>query len=673
MEEGNCVSRKAKRYVEFFSEDKCHICGRNISGKYHIDHIIPKAKGGESRACNLQLTCPKCNMEKADTLTEQSLSLIKAEERAKKTISQFFNNQKLWVSTNPYLREPQKEAYEALYLYFKEGGKEPALVVLPTACGKTGLAAICPYFIAKGRVLIIAPSLTIKDTIVDAIDPVSKENFYFKTHCLRSVDALPNVSALNSGKVNYEDCLRSHIIVANIQQLNNWIDFFNSDFFDLIIVDEAHHAPAASWQKVLNKFPKAKVIYITATPYRSDCKPLGAKLIYSYNLGKAIYRKYVKLPAFTEAVSEKIEFLANGNRKVLSLKEVLKLREEEWLSRSIALSEACNIHIIEKSLQILDKKRKGGYPHQIISQAMSIAHGENLVKLYRQKGVKSILVSSDMPLRERQKRIEQFEEGRYDVVVHIGILGEGYDHPPISIAAVFRPFRSFGPFAQLVGRTLRIISDGKSEDNMADIVTHAGLNLSPYWQYFADAKKRAKWLKEQEEKRKKRMYIKGSSHTERNIPTVVKITKDILSHYSMDIYPVQGKQEEKLVEKRIDIFREKHRHLLNLFVRKTAGEIINSLKVTDRDILVKWIGKGTEKNNFEVIIRLLNRRLNEMLKKDPHNSQRLNWTLAELEEALNYLPTTRRHVFKEVRQAIFKKQHGCREIQQGTEVKVFVE
>src|SRR3977135_888618 len=81
-------------------------------------------------------------------------------------LEQFFLKTPAHIEENLQLREPQVEAYKALYEYFKTS-KNPAIIQIPVGCGKAGIAAIAPFGIAKGRVLIIVPNLTIKEGIFE--------------------------------------------------------------------------------------------------------------------------------------------------------------------------------------------------------------------------------------------------------------------------------------------------------------------------------------------------------------------------------------------------------------------------------------------------------------------------------------------------------------------------
>ena len=86
--------------------------------------------------------------------------------RANRPIEDYFTTIDFDIEENPQLREPQIDAYNSIYDYFKAGNKT-AIVQIPVGCGKSGLASIIPFGIAKGRVLVITPNLTITKGIYE--------------------------------------------------------------------------------------------------------------------------------------------------------------------------------------------------------------------------------------------------------------------------------------------------------------------------------------------------------------------------------------------------------------------------------------------------------------------------------------------------------------------------
>ncbi|MAU48548.1 MAG: helicase [Yangia sp.] len=398
-------------------------------------------------------------------------------------LDQFFMRTPAHIEENLQLREPQVEAYKALYEYFRSGRKS-AIIQIPVGCGKSGIAAIVPFGIAKGRVLIVAPNLTIKEGLFESMDVTNRQKCFWRRRGILSDDAMiggPFATTLDTGNISV--CEKSHIVISNVQQLSTnpdkWLHRFPRDFFDLLIVDEAHHAPAASWQKVCEHFGDARVVNMTATPFRGDAQEIEGDLVYRYPFKKATFKGYIKRLTASYAAPNELEFTAHGETKTYSLDEVLKMKEKDWFSRGIALSEPCNQTIVDNSLQRLEQLRETGTAHQLIAVACRVNHARSIVRLYEARGFSADLIYSEMDEDKKVEVKRRLKSGELDVIVQVQMLGEGFDHPKLSVAAIFRPFRTLAPYVQFVGRVLRVIVQNSPghPDNYGHIVTHAGMNL----------------------------------------------------------------------------------------------------------------------------------------------------------------------------------------------------
>lgn len=404
--------------------------------------------------------------------------------RASEPIETFFMNLDFSIEQNEALREPQRSGYVAAYNFFKSG-KRKAIIQIPVGCGKTGLAAILPLGIAHGRVIVIAPNLTIKEGLYEAMDITNRQKcFWRKSGVLAPEQMLagPFACTLDSG--NISTATKSHIVITNVQQLatnaDKWLTQFSEDFFDLIIVDEAHHSAASSWQKVIDRFYNAKVILMTATPFRSDMQELDGELIYRYPFRSASLKGYVKRLKSSYVAPSQIELgFSDSCGKVYTLDEVLKLKEKVWFSRGVALSRLCNKGIVDNSLAKLEELRMSGTQHQLIAVACSINHAKEIRSLYVERGFSAEVIHSNQKDEEQEAILASLRNGTLDCIIQVQMLGEGFDHPKLSVAAIFRPFRSLAPYIQFIGRIMRVIvqNDPAHPDNMGHIVTHLGMNL----------------------------------------------------------------------------------------------------------------------------------------------------------------------------------------------------
>ena len=211
---------------------------------------------------------------------------------------------------NRYLYPHQIEALQALYMHFNDI-KRPniALVVLPTGCGKTGVAVLAPYVLNTTRVLVITPSLIISQQIFEAfcgkkmfliqreiIPPGEHYHFRPSGVCITDSQDIP----LN---------LHQDLMVVNAHKIGGQsrvkIEDIPDDRYDLVIVDEAHHYPAPTWKELVDHFPNSKKLFLTATPYynneyiflNDDPDPL----CYLLNPAEAVERGVIRRIEFDEA------------------------------------------------------------------------------------------------------------------------------------------------------------------------------------------------------------------------------------------------------------------------------------------------------------------------------------------------------------------------------------
>jgi DNA repair protein RadD len=404
--------------------------------------------------------------------------------RASQPLQSFFVGIDFNIESNDTLRDPQRDGYLRTYEFFRSG-KNKAILQLPVACGKTGLAALLPLGIAEGRVIVIAPNLTIKDNLYEAMDITNRQKCFWRKAGVLSQDQMvagPLACTLDSGNISI--ATKSHIVITNIQQLatnvDKWLTQFPDDFFDMIIIDEAHHSAAASWQKVIDRFPRAKVIHMTATPFRSDRQEIDGELVFRYSFRSATLKGYIKRLRASYVAPSEIELgFSDTSGRSYTLEEVLQLKEEDWFSRGVALARLCNQHIVDSSLEKLEELRQTGTRHQLIAVACSISHARDIRSLYRERGYNADIIHSKQSEDEQAAVITSLQNGTLDCIIQVQMLGEGFDHPKLSVAAIFRPFRSLAPYIQFVGRIMRVIvqNDPTQPDNVGHIVTHLGMNL----------------------------------------------------------------------------------------------------------------------------------------------------------------------------------------------------
>lgn len=396
------------------------------------------------------------------------------------------------IEANPQVREPQQGAHKAVRTHFASSN-EPVILQIPVGCGKTGVISTLPFGIAKGRALVITPNLTIRKGVAEALDIADPKNFWRRTGIIHDFSAGPFRAVLDGVDANLHDCNASHFVVTNIQQLasaaDRWLPQFPPNYFDMIMVDEGHHNVAPSWTKVFEKFPNAKVISLTATPFRSDgSRPLG-KVIYRYPFTRAMVKGYIKQIHSRNVAPSEISFTYRDDTKRHTLEEVMALREQAWFRRGVALAPECNRHIVDASIKYLRELRgRTGFRHQLIAVACSVDHARQVRSLYEERGLKAHEIYSEMDRDQQERVLADLHSRKLDCIVQVQMLGEGFDHPPLSVAAIFRPFASLSPYIQFIGRAMRVVHEAKPDhpDNHAFIVSHVGLNTDAHWDDFRE-------------------------------------------------------------------------------------------------------------------------------------------------------------------------------------------
>lgn len=425
------------------------------------------------------------------------------------------------IEGNTKLRAPQIEAYIKVKDFFSDEENKEALVVLPTGTGKSGLISIAPFGVAHKKVLIITPGLITKESIRKTQE-VLADNFWVNFDIVFSSKDIPIVNEYSSD-LSDEHLLSSHIVYSNIQKVtstrdNALINRVPSDFFDLIIIDEAHHAPAQSWRDTLHYFSNAKILHVTGTPYRGDNQEIPGVRIHETPLSEVMRDKYVKWLRKETVNAHELFFSTPEQPGVkLSKEQILMLKDKEWIEKSIALSKECSLDVIDHSITKLQELKEASptVPHKILAVGCSIAHAEDLLTWYKDRGMNSVIVHSEMEQSELTEALLKVEHHQCDVVISVNMLMEGYDHKYLTVLAIFRPYRSLNAFAQVVGRILRVIPESEIThfeiDNNGIVIFHEEIGLNVMWENFQKEVDRARRASVREYTFTDRDYVERSS------------------------------------------------------------------------------------------------------------------------------------------------------------------
>ena len=242
-----------------------------------------------------------------------------------------------------------------------------------------------------------------------------------------------------------DDCVNSHIVVANIQQLassaDRWLSQFPSDFFDLVIIDEGHHVAAESWQKVVRAFPQARFVSLTATPFRADNKELLGDLIYRYPFARAMLNGYIK--HIVSALSTSSRDHLHRARREATPTRWTRSSNSKKRPGSVAGSR-CRTSATATSprRQLRSSRRSGRRLASLTRSQRQRCRSITPIKCARSSkrwACKAETIHSRLADDRKAAVLAKLRNNQIDVIVQVAMLGEGFDHPPLSVAAIFRP------------------------------------------------------------------------------------------------------------------------------------------------------------------------------------------------------------------------------------------
>lgn len=324
------------------------------------------------------------------------------------------------------LRPYQIQAKDAVLEEWNQGRKK-TLLVLPTGTGKTVIfSAIIEEQVKKGgRALVLAHRGELLEQAADK---------------LMKVCSIP--SALEKAECSSLNSL-APVTVGSIQTLSQdkRLDAFPEDYFSDIVVDEAHHCLSQSYLKVLNHFKSANVLGVTATPDRGDHKNLGTffdSKAYEYPMAKAIREGYL-CPIKAQMIPLKLDI---GSVSISS---------GDYAAGEIGCALGPYLNQIAEYMAKYCQGRKTVVFLPLVSTSQTFCY------LLQKYGMNAVEVNGNTP--NRTEILNDFENGKYDVLCNSMLLTEGWDCPSVDCVVVLRPTKLRGLYQQMVGRGMRNAPD----------------------------------------------------------------------------------------------------------------------------------------------------------------------------------------------------------------------
>lgn len=338
------------------------------------------------------------------------------------------------MELRPYQEEARQKVQEEW-----ENGKKRTLLVLPTGTGKTIVfSKIIEDRVKKGeRVLVIAHRGELLEQASDKL---------YKSTGLKTATEKAEQTSLGSFY---------RVVVGSVQtmQREKRLNQFPPEYFDTIVIDEAHHAISDGYQRVLHHFEDANVLGVTATPDRGDMRNLGSyfeSLAYEYGLAEAIKSGYLS-PIKALTIPLKLD-LSN-----------VKQQAGDFSTKD--LGTALDPYLE----QIAEEMKKQCFNRKTVVFLPLVKTSQKFRDILNKHGFKAAEVNGESA--DREQVLKDYEEGKYNVLCNSMLLTEGWDCPSVDCVIVLRPTKVRALYSQMVGRGTRL-APGKKELLLLDFLWH---------------------------------------------------------------------------------------------------------------------------------------------------------------------------------------------------------
>jgi superfamily II DNA or RNA helicase len=326
----------------------------------------------------------------------------------------------------PYQEVAVNDAIKALD---KHGN---TLVVAPTGAGKTiMLSALVGKRHKEGKKILIVQH---RDELVEQNQSKFKKvNPYITT-------------SIVNGTVKHWD---GDAVFSMVQTISRERNLRNRPKFDMLVIDEGHHAAADTYRRVVDAVlednDKAEIVGFTATPNRGDGKGLRDvfnNCAHQIEIGSLIQEGFLVRPK-----TFVVDLGVNDQ-----LNKVTKRGKEYDMEEVAAIM---NRQVINDRI-VREWKEKAGDRKTVVF-CSTIKHAENLCRAFQDAEVNAEYITGKTDKTYRQGVLHDLEHGDLQVVVNVAVLTEGFDAPPVSCVVLTRPCSQKGTMVQMIGRGLRIV------------------------------------------------------------------------------------------------------------------------------------------------------------------------------------------------------------------------
>ncbi len=325
-----------------------------------------------------------------------------------------------------YLRQAQVSALFSILGHLSNVEPTPATIVMPTGTGKTEtmIAAVCA--LAYERVLVVVPSDSLREQTFKKFVALG---LLRKLNVIRDQALNPVTAMLKGGVKTTEDfdlVNKANVVITTPQSLALSEKALRNKFYkscDLLILDEAHHVRAPTWQAIKKSFENKGVLQFTATPFREDRQKVDGKIIFNYPISEAqkvnLFR-HINFDSVYEVVQAKADF-----------------------------------RIAEKAVNKLAQDLQDGKDHILMARCYPSARAEKVYEIYKENYPEYSPVLIHSGVKKRKSKLQDINAKKHRIIVCVNMLGEGFDLPELKVCAFHDIHKTLAITLQFAGRFVR--------------------------------------------------------------------------------------------------------------------------------------------------------------------------------------------------------------------------
>lgn len=337
------------------------------------------------------------------------------------------------------LRPYQTEALEAV-LSSEAKGISKQLIVLPTGSGKTVIFSHLPMIRKESTPMLVIAHRA--ELLHQAKNKIQQMN----PNLIVEIEQAENIA----GKVD--------VVVASVPTMgranSDRIEKFPKDYFKTIIIDEAHHAAAPTYRKIVDYFQPNLLLGVTATPQRSD----STRLI-------DVFQEIVYYKTIEDLINQGWLTRLMGYRiKTETDLTEIEVSDGDFIQSQLqdAVNNPKRNASIVAAYQQICKERK------TLVFAAGVQHAKDLALSFTKSSILAEVILGETPDEERSAILQKFRNNEIKVLINVGVLTEGFDEPSVQAIILARPTKSTLLYTQVVGRGTRL-DEGKENCLIIDI------------------------------------------------------------------------------------------------------------------------------------------------------------------------------------------------------------